>query len=383
MAKLPTITTITSANNNVTVLNNNFDALKNAFTEFVSRDGETPNTMTADLDLNSQDLLNVKALYSDILYVGGALVNSVGNLNNWAGEWTTSTTYSAYDTVYHRTNNTMYRCLQSHTSGTFATDLGNGVWEVYIGANAGLVNQANVAITGGTISGITGITAETENADTPTLATGVTPTFSLAAPSTIGSLTTGTTVGFRLPESNTAGATLNVDTTGDVPLRYYRSDGVLTAVGNGDIQAHVPCQAIYDGTYWVVTKGLSLSSPSVPGLLKIVTTMDPNSPSTAWPPVSSAIFDMINSRSWQDVSGSRSVGTNYQNTTGLPLTLAVRVTGGADQTILISTDNFSADSNEIGRIHAGTDEWQHIEIPDQLYYKVSGGTVNNWWELRV
>lgn len=383
MAKLPTITTITSANNNVTVLNSNFDALKNAFTAFLSRDGETPNTMTADLDLNGQDLLNVGTLYADLLYSGGAIVNSIGNLNNWGGEWTTSTVYAAYDTVYHRTNNTMYRCLVGHTSGTFATDLSAGKWEVYIGANAGLVNQANVAITGGTISGISGITAETENADTPTLATGSAPTFSLAAPSTIGALATGTTVGFRLPESCTAGSTLNVDTLGDVALKYYSSGGTLTAVGGGDIQAHVPCQAVYDGTDWVVTGGLSQSSAAIPGLLKVVLTMDPTSPVYAWPPTDAAIFTMMNSRSWQDVSGSRSVATSYQNTTGLPLTLAVRVSGGADQTINISDDDFVADDNEIGRIVASSSEWQHIEIPNNIYYKVSGGTLQNWWEYRT
>ena len=155
MAKLPTITTITSANNNESTLNSNFSALRTAFTNFLSRDGETPNTMTADLDMNSQDILNAASLRTALLYLNGVLTASVGSLNAWAGEWTTATAYSPYDMVYHRANNTMYRCLVAHTSGTFATDLAAAKWEVFIGASAGIINQAAVGITGGTIAGIT------------------------------------------------------------------------------------------------------------------------------------------------------------------------------------------------------------------------------------
>lgn len=157
MAKLPTITTITSANNTVSTLNSNFSALRSAFENFLSRDGETPNTMTADLDMNSQDILNAKALKGDTLHLAGVLVQSVGNLANWAGTWTTATAYDPYDIVYVTANNIIYRCLTGHTSGTFSTDLGNGLWEVYIGA--GLINQADANITGGTIAGLTSLEA--------------------------------------------------------------------------------------------------------------------------------------------------------------------------------------------------------------------------------
>ena len=157
MAKLPTITTITSANDNITTHNANYASLRSAFTNFLSRDGETPNTMTADLDMNSQQITNAGAVRTAVLYIAGEIVNSIGNLANWGGEWTTSTAYEAYDIVYHRANNTIYRCLLDHTSGTFATDLTAVKWEVYIGADAGIINQAAVAITGGTIAGLTSL----------------------------------------------------------------------------------------------------------------------------------------------------------------------------------------------------------------------------------
>lgn len=157
MAKLPSITTITSANNNITTLNANFSALRSAFTNFVSRDGETPNTMTANLDMNSQEILNAAAVRTSLLYIGGKLTNSIGNLANWAGTWTTSTAYETYDIVYESTNNKVYRCLVDHTSGTFATDLTDEKWEVYTDMNA---VQTNVNITGGTVAGITDLAVE-------------------------------------------------------------------------------------------------------------------------------------------------------------------------------------------------------------------------------
>ena len=76
MAKKPTITTIASGYYSRQALNNNFTALKDAFDNTLSRDGSTPNTMTADFDLNGQDLLNVKDTYTDNLFVGGIDLNA-------------------------------------------------------------------------------------------------------------------------------------------------------------------------------------------------------------------------------------------------------------------------------------------------------------------
>ena len=62
MAKKPTVTTITSGFASVTTLNANYEALRDAFDNTVSRDGSTPNTMTADFDMNSNDILNVRTI---------------------------------------------------------------------------------------------------------------------------------------------------------------------------------------------------------------------------------------------------------------------------------------------------------------------------------
>jgi len=62
MAKKPTITTISSGYASTTALNANFEALKEAFENTLSRDGSTPNSMNADLDMNSNDILNASRI---------------------------------------------------------------------------------------------------------------------------------------------------------------------------------------------------------------------------------------------------------------------------------------------------------------------------------
>ena len=59
MAKTPTITSISSGYASTTTLNDNFTALKNAFSNTLSLDGSTPNSLNADLDINGQDIINI------------------------------------------------------------------------------------------------------------------------------------------------------------------------------------------------------------------------------------------------------------------------------------------------------------------------------------
>lgn len=62
MAKQPTLSTITSGYASNTVLNANFQALQQAFLNTLSRDGSTPNAMQADLDMNSNEIINASGL---------------------------------------------------------------------------------------------------------------------------------------------------------------------------------------------------------------------------------------------------------------------------------------------------------------------------------
>jgi hypothetical protein len=76
MAKKPTLTTVSSGFNSTTTLNNNFTALRDAFDNTLSLDGSAPNAMNADLDMNSNDLLNVGEVDTESLRINGVLVTS-------------------------------------------------------------------------------------------------------------------------------------------------------------------------------------------------------------------------------------------------------------------------------------------------------------------
>ncbi len=85
MAKKPDIKTIASGYYSRQALNSNFEDLRDAFDNTLSLDGSLPNAMGADLDMNSNDILNAKdisasgTLSTEALTLGGTLV-SAGDL---------------------------------------------------------------------------------------------------------------------------------------------------------------------------------------------------------------------------------------------------------------------------------------------------------------
>ena len=76
MAKKPTLTTISSGYASNTTLNNNFEELRDAFDNTLSLDGSTPNSLSADFDLNGNDILNAGNIYVD----GVNLLNLLDNI---------------------------------------------------------------------------------------------------------------------------------------------------------------------------------------------------------------------------------------------------------------------------------------------------------------
>lgn len=169
MAKL-VLNDITSGYASVTALNENFTKIENALENTLSRDGTTPNTMSADLDMNGKKILNV----SDALIGGVGLAasvtaaassasaasasasnaatsatnaansasaaatsavnsaNSAAIIADWdyVGTWATSTAYKKNNIVYVPADGGSYIALVDHTSdaAAFSTDLGLGRW---------------------------------------------------------------------------------------------------------------------------------------------------------------------------------------------------------------------------------------------------------------
>jgi hypothetical protein len=119
MPKVP-LSTITSGYGTVDALNANFDAIEDAFDNTLSRDGDTPNQMSANLDMNGFLILNQANPY---------VVDGL----NWRGNWVTATAYALGDIV--QTNGIAYICIVAHTSGVFATDLAAVRWQVFVQTN--------------------------------------------------------------------------------------------------------------------------------------------------------------------------------------------------------------------------------------------------------
>lgn len=65
------LTTLTNQQSAVTKINDNLDAIATAIENTLSRDGTTPNTMAADLDANSNDLLNINETHTTHLFLNG------------------------------------------------------------------------------------------------------------------------------------------------------------------------------------------------------------------------------------------------------------------------------------------------------------------------
>jgi hypothetical protein len=77
MAKKPTITTVSSGYQSTTTINDNFQNLRNAFDNTLSLDGSTPNAMQADLDMNSNDILNANLITTNEISVDGLNLNDI------------------------------------------------------------------------------------------------------------------------------------------------------------------------------------------------------------------------------------------------------------------------------------------------------------------
>jgi len=73
MAKL-TLSDIQGQFGSTTEHNNNFALIETALENTVSRDGTTPNTMSADLDLNSQDINNVDTVNANAIIINGTSI---------------------------------------------------------------------------------------------------------------------------------------------------------------------------------------------------------------------------------------------------------------------------------------------------------------------
>lgn len=137
MAKRPNLGQINSTVFTVSQLNSAYTKIDEAFDNTLSRDGSTPNTMLADLDMNSNSLLNVDDVQAQTITVGSAVIGGkeFSGTITWRASWLTGTAYDYLDVV--NKDGVLYICLEAHTSDVFMTDLTNTKWEVFISNTTG------------------------------------------------------------------------------------------------------------------------------------------------------------------------------------------------------------------------------------------------------
>lgn len=99
MAKL-TLNTIGSRYGSIDALNDNFDAIEQALENTLSLDGTIPNALEADLDLNSNDILNAGEINTDTLRINGVLVEPTTGLTAGAAFQTYEFTAIAGQTTF-------------------------------------------------------------------------------------------------------------------------------------------------------------------------------------------------------------------------------------------------------------------------------------------
>lgn len=92
--------------NNVNNINTNFQRVKDALQETLGRDGDLPNHMNTDLDMNSNDILNAKVVDAQSITIDGKPVNSFDG--TFKGLWDSSTTYLTNDVVRDSGGNLWY-----------------------------------------------------------------------------------------------------------------------------------------------------------------------------------------------------------------------------------------------------------------------------------
>jgi hypothetical protein len=119
MAKL-SLNNISAGFASTAALNANFDAIETAIENTVSRDGTTPNQMTADLDMNSNGIINLASLDVDSLSINGVLVIPTGTT---AAEIPTQ---SGQDNKFLQTNGTVVSWQVPEASEVSYTPSGTG-----------------------------------------------------------------------------------------------------------------------------------------------------------------------------------------------------------------------------------------------------------------
>ena len=102
-------------------------------------------SVTGTGTLSNPQILDSEGKFQNPVYIEQAVIGSITGLTipdhdtgiiavagKWRGDWVTATLYYAAELIRDPTTNNIYICEESHTSGTFATDLSAGKWTLFV-----------------------------------------------------------------------------------------------------------------------------------------------------------------------------------------------------------------------------------------------------------
>lgn len=271
MAKKPTVTSIlTTYDLNQQAVNTNFTNIVEAFDNTLSRDGSSPNQMLADIDLNSNDLLNVNtlgvqttttqnltstAITTDKLTIGDKLIipDELASVNaNFLDLIDTPSSYTSQGDKIVKVN-TAANALEFNTISELnllqpdtpaPVDLTenwtvSGDWT--ISGNPSI--SGNLSLSGGVSN--TGTWAYTKSV--PVVTTGSSNAYVAAL--SISTLVAGMEFNLILNHENTGNVTVDIG-SGATSVQYYNGT-TLSQIPSNAWQVGVSVTIVYDGTRFI------------------------------------------------------------------------------------------------------------------------------------
>jgi hypothetical protein len=125
-----------------------------------------------------------------------------------------------------------------------------------------------------------------------------------------------------------------------------------------------------------------ISVPNVTGTLLVPTSVGTAGQllqsNGASPPTFVAASGLGIGQTWQDVTGSRALGTTYTNSTSSPIAVSVNTSTGAQTTLTVGGVVAGRYSQSTG----GLGSQLSAVVPVGVSYVATGGTLSNWAELR-
>lgn len=281
--------------------------------------------------------------------------------------WATGVGYTLSNTVFNGA--AFYICVIAHTSGSdFATDLAAGRWSLLfdLSGTGTLVAQNNLSDLDSAAVALQNLELTATAAELNTLdgISGDVQTQLDALTSSVGGKQASATI-LTLLSALSLSANKGWYATGAGSLSLYD----LTAAG----------RALAGAADAAAQRGaLGLGSLATQNFSDIQGSVDARVDAKA----------LGVGQTWQDVSGSRTFSTSYQNTTGRPIEVSINCrTSNTDfREIQVSPDNATwVQVGLSGRLISGASYPQNVEftVPDGWYYRIDGSVTSVFWaELR-